>query len=127
MIEFIVWVLQNIALAPYYLFVAITNPGAWLNWSNPEAVMRFIYYGASVEFFFVIFTTFLVITALGMFWSRRVPVGACAGWRRWPTCRAHRRLGGPHDGPDPGDDRLPAAHLPRGRDRARPAGNGLDL
>jgi len=70
MIDFVVWVLQNIALAPYYLYVAITNPGAWLNWANPEAVMRFIYYGASVEFFFVIFTTFLVITALGMFWSR---------------------------------------------------------
>ena len=72
MIEFILWVLQNIALAPYYLFVAITNPGAWLNWSNPEAVMRFIYYGASVEFFFVVFTTFLVITALGMAWKREI-------------------------------------------------------
>jgi TRAP-type mannitol/chloroaromatic compound transport system permease small subunit len=70
MIEFVVWVLQNIALAPYYLFVAITNPGAWLAWGNPEAVMRFIYYGASVEFFFVVFTTFLVITAVGIFWSR---------------------------------------------------------
>jgi hypothetical protein len=74
MIDFIMWVLQNIALAPYYLFVAITNPGAWLNWSNPEAVVRFIYYGASVEFFFVIFTTFLVITALGVL-ETRVPVG----------------------------------------------------
>jgi TRAP-type mannitol/chloroaromatic compound transport system permease small subunit len=72
MIDFVVWVLQNIALAPYYLFVAITNPGAWLNWADPEAVMRFIYYGASVEFFFVVFTTFLVITALGMFWSREM-------------------------------------------------------
>jgi len=70
MIDFVVWVLQNIALAPYYLFVAITNPGAWLNWSNPEAVMHFVYYGASVEFFFVVFTTFLVITAVGAFWSR---------------------------------------------------------
>jgi hypothetical protein len=38
--------------------VAITNPAAWLNWANPEAVMRFIYYGASVELFFVMFTTF---------------------------------------------------------------------
>lgn len=56
MIEFVLWVLQNIALAPYYLFVAITNPGAWLNWADPQAVMRFIYYGASVEFFFVVFT-----------------------------------------------------------------------
>lgn len=72
MFDFIFWVLQNIALAPYYLFVAITNPSAWLDWANPEAVMRFIYYGASVELFFVVFTTFLVITALGMFWKREI-------------------------------------------------------
>jgi TRAP-type mannitol/chloroaromatic compound transport system permease small subunit len=70
MIDFVLWVLQNIALAPYYLFVAITNPGAWLDWSNPEAVMRFIYYGASVEFFFVILVTFLLITLFGAIWNR---------------------------------------------------------
>jgi hypothetical protein len=29
-------VLQNIALAPYYLFVAITNPGAWLTGPTPK-------------------------------------------------------------------------------------------
>ncbi len=29
--------------------------------------MRFVYYGGSVEFFFVIFTTFLIVTAVG-FW-----------------------------------------------------------
>jgi len=34
--------------------------------------MRFIYYGASVEFFFVVFTTFLVITAVGVFWRREI-------------------------------------------------------
>lgn len=72
MIEFVLWVLQNIALAPYHLVLAITNPSAWLDWSNPEAVMTFIYYGASVEFFFVVFTTFLVVTALGMVWKREI-------------------------------------------------------
>ncbi len=72
MIDFIVWVFQNIALAPYHLFIAVTNPGDWLNWSNPEAVMRFIYYGGSVEFFFVIFTTVLVISVLGMAWKREI-------------------------------------------------------
>ena len=71
MVDFIVWVLQNIALAPVYLLTALTNPADWLNWSNPESVMRFIYYGASVELFFVIFTTFLVITALGI-WRREI-------------------------------------------------------
>ncbi|AHM05397.1 TRAP-type transport system, small permease component, predicted N-acetylneuraminate transporter [Roseibacterium elongatum DSM 19469] len=72
MLDFLLWVLQNFALAPYHLFLAITNPAAWLDWSNPEAVMRFIYYGASVEFFFVVFTTVIVITALGMAWKREI-------------------------------------------------------
>ena len=31
--------------------------------------MRFVYYGGSVEFFFVVFTTFLIVTAIGM-WKR---------------------------------------------------------
>ena len=72
MIDFVLWLLQNIALAPYYLFMAITNPAAWLNWADPEAVMRFIYYGASVELFFVVFTTVLVLTVLGMAWNREI-------------------------------------------------------
>ncbi|MEM7724202.1 MAG: TRAP transporter small permease subunit [Pseudomonadota bacterium] len=72
MIDFILWVLQNLALAPVYIAQAIFNPGAWLNWSNPEAVMRFIYYGGSVELFFSVFFIFLVITALGMAWKREI-------------------------------------------------------
>ncbi len=72
MIDFILWVLQNIALAPYHLFIAITSPQTWLNWADPEALVRFIYYGGSVEFFFVVFTLFLAVTALGMFWKREI-------------------------------------------------------
>ena len=72
MIDFILWVLQNIALAPYHVVIALANPAAWLNWSDPEAMMRFIYYGASVELFFVFLTTFLAITALGMAWKREI-------------------------------------------------------
>ncbi len=72
MIDAILWVLSNFALAPYHLFLAITNPGDWLNWGDREALVRFIYYGGSVEFFFVVFTTFLVITALGMAWKRDI-------------------------------------------------------
>jgi TRAP-type mannitol/chloroaromatic compound transport system permease small subunit len=79
MFDFIVWVLQNIALAPYHLFLAITNPGQWLFWENREALVRFIYYGGSVEFFFVVFTTFLVITALGMAWKREILWGCVRG------------------------------------------------
>ncbi|WP_375573612.1 TRAP transporter small permease subunit [Ahrensia marina] len=79
MIDFIVWVVTNIALAPYHLFLAIINPQAWLNWADPEALVRFIYYGGSIEFFFVMLTTFLVITALGMFWKREILWGCVRG------------------------------------------------
>jgi hypothetical protein len=71
--------LKSIALAPYHLALAITNPQAWLNWSDPEALVRFIYYGASIEFFFVMLTIFLVITALGVFWKREILWGCVRG------------------------------------------------
>ncbi len=72
MIDFIVWVFTNIAMAPYHLAIALLNPGTWFDWSNNESLVRFIYYGASVEFFFVVFTAFMVVTALGLFWRRAI-------------------------------------------------------
>lgn len=75
MVDGIVWFFQNIALAFYNFFYALTHPGLWLDWSDKEALMRFIYYGGSVEFFFVIFTAFLVLTAIGM-WRNSVMWGA---------------------------------------------------
>ena len=75
MVEGILWFFQNIALAFYNFFYAITHPGLWLNWSDPQAVMRVIYYGGSVEFFFVVFTAFLILTAVG-FWKNSIMWGA---------------------------------------------------
>ncbi len=66
MVDLLLWVMQNVALAPYHLFVAITNPQLWLAWGDREALARFMYYGASVELFFVFLTTFLVMTAVGL-------------------------------------------------------------
>jgi TRAP-type mannitol/chloroaromatic compound transport system permease small subunit len=66
MLEGISWFFQNIAMAFVNLGYAVTHPGSWLNWSDPESLGRFIYYGASVEFFFVVFTLFLVLTVIGM-------------------------------------------------------------
>ena len=71
MVDGIIWVFQNIALAFYNFFYAVTHPSLWLDWSNPEAVMRFIYYGGSAELFFVIFVAFLVLTIVGM-WNNTV-------------------------------------------------------
>ncbi len=67
--EGVLWVLQNIALSVYNLAYAVTHPGLWLDWSDKAAIMRFVYYGASKEFFFVILTVTLVITAIGL-WKR---------------------------------------------------------
>lgn len=60
------WLSEHIILSFYNLAYAITHPGLWLDWSDSEAVMRVVYYGASVEFFFVMFTAFLVLTGAGL-------------------------------------------------------------
>ncbi len=74
------WFFANLIEAFYNFFYAIFNPGSWLSWvpsingpmetEQKEALMRFIYYGASVEFFFVIFAIFLVVTAIGVINNR---------------------------------------------------------
>mmetsp|Transcript_23846 Transcript_23846/g.43159 ORF Transcript_23846/g.43159 Transcript_23846/m.43159 type:complete len:138 (-) Transcript_23846:9-422(-) len=62
----IVWVLQELAMAYYNIAYAITHPGLWLDWTNKESLMRFVYYGGSTEFFFAVFAIILVITVVGM-------------------------------------------------------------
>lgn len=66
MLDAILWVIQNIGMAFYNLAYAISHPGLWLDWSDKEAIMRVVYYGGSIEFFFVLFTTFLILTGIGM-------------------------------------------------------------
>ncbi|WP_370401293.1 TRAP transporter small permease subunit [Sulfitobacter sp. JB4-11] len=69
------FVLGNLLEAPYNLFAALFQPQLWLNWSNPEALMRFIYYGGSVEFFFVCAVVLIILTAVGM--ARRSVMWGC--------------------------------------------------
>lgn len=74
------WFFANLIEAFYNFFYAIFNPGSWLSWvpsingpmetEQKEALMRFIYYGASVEFFFVIFAMFLIVTVIGVINNR---------------------------------------------------------
>ena len=66
---FLAWFFGNIAMSFYNFVYALTHPASWLDWSNAEAVMRFVYYGASAEFFFVVLTAFLVLTAVGLWRS----------------------------------------------------------
>lgn len=76
------WFFENLALAVYNFFYAITNPNSWLSWIGgieseeaKQSLMRFIYYGGSVEFFFVVFTAFLLLTVVGL-WKNSIMWGA---------------------------------------------------
>lgn len=62
----VVWLFQNIVMAFYNFGYAVSHPQLWLDWTNKEAVMRFVYYGGSVELFFVVFVMVLIVTAIGM-------------------------------------------------------------
>ena len=67
MLDGIWWFFQSLLGAVPDILYAIANPGQWLNWSNNEAMMRFIYYGGSTELFFAALLIFLIVTAVG-FW-----------------------------------------------------------
>ncbi|WP_425439397.1 TRAP transporter small permease subunit [Poseidonocella sedimentorum] len=53
-------------MAFYNIGYALTHPGLWLNWADPQAVMRVVYFGGSVEFFFAVLALMLVITLIGI-------------------------------------------------------------
>ncbi|NBT31162.1 MAG: C4-dicarboxylate ABC transporter permease [Rhodobacteraceae bacterium] len=74
------WFFANLIEAFYNLFYALTHPSEWLAWlpfinqdmqtiEIKESLIRFIYYGASVEFFFVVFVIFLIVTGVGLVWN----------------------------------------------------------
>ncbi|WP_319823619.1 TRAP transporter small permease subunit [Thalassovita sp.] len=72
------WIIQNIGLAFYNFGYAVSHPQLWLDWTDKASIMRFVYYGGSVEFFFVVFALFLVLTVVGIAY-RRVMWGMVIG------------------------------------------------
>jgi len=79
------WFFGNILESFYNFGYAITHPSLWLSWLNgfdgaedKQALMRFVYYGGSQEFFFVIFTAFLMMTAYGI-WRNSFMWGVVRG------------------------------------------------
>ena len=71
----ITWILSHILFAIVNLYHALTNPQLWLDWmtwgntiEDKQSLMRFIYYGASIEFFFVFLLIFISYTILGIFY-----------------------------------------------------------
>lgn len=79
---FFQWFFGNILEAFYNTGHAILFPGNWLAWTggletqeDKQSLMRFIYYGGSVEFFFFVFVTLVIVTGIGL-WRNRFMWGA---------------------------------------------------
>ncbi|MEM8980791.1 MAG: TRAP transporter small permease subunit [Pseudomonadota bacterium] len=74
----------NLLEAVYNTGYFITHPGEFLGWlgelgklSSTEAktsLMKFIYYGGSIELFYAFFTAFLILTAVGL-WRNNIMWG----------------------------------------------------
>lgn len=69
----IVTVVTGLLMAVWHLIYSILNPGLWLSWlggieavEQKEALMRFVYYGASSEFLFAVLAILLTLTAVGI-------------------------------------------------------------
>lgn len=73
------WFLANVIEAFYNFFYALSHPAQWLDWSNKESLMRFIYYGASVELFFVFLVAVLIVAIVG-FWRNGFLWGVVRGF-----------------------------------------------
>lgn len=92
MIDFVSSFVIGVALTFYNIFYTLTHPQLWLDWSDKQSLMRFIYYGGSLEFFSAILLIFILLTAVGlyhrpvMWWSVRIleflgnKVGRIAAW-----------------------------------------------
>lgn len=74
----LVSLVQNIGMAVYNVAYALSHPARWLDWSDPEAISRVVYYGGSAELFFVVITAFLAITTVGL-WHTRFLWGCVRG------------------------------------------------
>ncbi len=66
------WFFQSLAMAFYNLFYALAHPASWLDWltwsgtdEDKISLMRFVYYGASQEFFFVFLAVTITILIIG--------------------------------------------------------------
>ncbi|RMH53574.1 MAG: TRAP transporter small permease subunit [Alphaproteobacteria bacterium] len=89
MIDSVLWALGGLARGLVNIWVALSDPGAWLSWLPPfasgeqmsaaqkEALARFIYFGASVEFLFSVLALAILVTVAGLVWR---PVLWRAAW-----------------------------------------------
>ena len=71
----LLWVFSNFLSAFPNIFAALTQPTLWLDWvswekttEDKQSLMRFIYYGASIELFFALSITLIFYTVIAVFY-----------------------------------------------------------
>ena len=71
----LLWVFSNFLSAFPNVFAALTQPTLWLDWvswekttEDKQSLMRFIYYGASIELFFALSIILLFYTVIAVFY-----------------------------------------------------------
>ncbi|MDG1764674.1 MAG: TRAP transporter small permease subunit [Paracoccaceae bacterium] len=71
----ILWILSQFLSAFPNAYSALSQPNLWLDWiswekttEDKQSLMRFIYYGASIELFFALSVTLVFYTALAIFY-----------------------------------------------------------
>ena len=69
----IAWIALNFVDVFPNAFIALSQPKQWLDWvtwnntlEDKQSLMRFIYYGASIEFAFFVVSSILIFTILGL-------------------------------------------------------------
>ena len=66
MLDAVLWVLQGMWSGVTSVVYVLANLGTVLDFSEPENIMRLIFFGASVELFFVFFNTVLIVFLIGL-------------------------------------------------------------
>ena len=71
----LLWVFSNFLSAFPNVFAALTQPTLWLDWvswekttEDKQSLMRFIYYGASIELFFALSIILIFYTVIAVFY-----------------------------------------------------------
>ena len=71
----LLWVFSNFLSAFSNVFAALTQPTLWLDWvswekttEDKQSLMRFIYYGASIELFFALSIILIFYTVIAVFY-----------------------------------------------------------
>lgn len=72
------WFVEHLLGGYVDLFLFIVSPGLWLDFGDKTSLSRIIYYGASVELFFVVFDIAIALLVIGL-WRRSILWGVVRG------------------------------------------------